>query len=591
MSYMAKQASLAISIGLLVAAAGAARAADLPVRKGPPALEPPISDWTLESGFRYWYSIGRYQKDLYDPFVPGQMNSRLTYKGQAAHSAEGFARLDHSIGVFLKGFVGAGAIVSGRMFDEDFPPGTVPYSNTLQSSRDGMMKYLTIDAGYTFLRGPIFEAEAFVGYARWRERYNTYGCSQVATNAGICGVVPPAFGPIGGAFNGLDEDLRANAVRLGGAAKFNILPKLALRLEGAFLVGGIDSNDYHNFRPDIRGIPEDGRATGFQLEAIATYDVTENFSIGAGARWWKFTAANGKAHWEQTVAGIAAGGIPPAPLKMEMERYGFFVQAAYKFGKSGQSAGPVSFLPFLSAEQHDWTGLHVGVTAGSAFGSGGGSVTAASPTAALFQTINRLPTDLRPGSHGFLAGAQVGYDHQFDKFVVGAEADISYAHIAATTAVADVTTLAFDTTVRQNVSWLATARLRAGFVPFGATLFYATGGLALGGVEQHSAFTSAPGGSCALFWCSYGQSSGTAVGWTIGAGMEVAINSNVTFKSEYLYADLGQRQNPVYSYGAANVFGVPVNYMQASSFANHVFRSGLNYKFDLGGSSPVVAKY
>ncbi len=576
--------------GALAVSAAASSAADLPVRKAPPMLAATASDWTLESGFRYWYSIGRFQKDLYDSFRPGQLNSRLTYKDQNAHTAESFARLDHSLGAFVKGFIGAGAIVSGRMFDEDFPPAAVPYSSTLHSARDGKIGYVAIDAGYTFLRWRMLQTEAFVGYTRWTERYNTYGCTQTALNPAICGVVGAGFLPVGGAYNGLDQDLRLNAARIGAAIKVNVLPQLALRFEGAYIVGGVEANDYHNFRPTIRGLPESGRADGFQFEALATYDITPNFSLGAGARWWKVSSGNARAHWEQTMAGILAGGVPPAPLKMKMERYGFFLQAAYKFGQGDRVSGAIPFLPFLSAAAHDWSGLHVGLNVGSAFGDGGGPLPAASQQAAIFQSVNRLPVELSPGAHGFLGGVQIGYDRQFGKFVVGGEIDLSYTHVAGTLAVADAVTSGFTTTARQNISWLGAARLRAGFVPFGSTLFYATGGLAFGGVEQHSAFTSLAGGACQFFWCSYGGSSQTALGWTIGAGAEVAITDNISFKSEYLYVDLGRRQNPVYSYGGANAAGVPVNYLQTSKFASHVFRSGLNYRFDFGRDAPVTTR-
>ncbi len=576
-----------------LAQASSASAADLagrPVLKSAPPVF--VSAWTFETGLRYWYSVGRFRFNLGDPFVPGQLNSRLDYTSQRAHAAESFFRLDHASGVFIKGLAGGGSIVAGRMNDEDFPPAAVPYSNTLQSSRDGSLRYGGVDVGYVFWKQPMWQVEGLVGYHYWREKYNTYGCAQIAGNAGICGVVPPLFGPIPTSFNSLDQDIRVHSLRIGGAVKVNVTPQLSVRMEGAYLRSWFAGNDFHNFRPNIRGVNQSGKGDGFQLEGLVSYEVTPAFTIGAGARWWRAETANGRFHWENTIMG-ATFGVPSAPLPMALNRYGVFVQAAYTFGKTaGEAPGPVPFLPFLGAgAPRDWSGLHVGFNLGRGFGDGGGAVDAASPTAATFQALGRLPIQQKYGTYGFLAGGQIGYDWQFGRFVAGAEVDLSYAHIAGGDGLSDINTGLFFTTRRQNISWLGTARARLGFTPFGSTLIYATGGLAFGGVQTHSAFSSLVGGSCVAFFCSYGETSRTATGWTIGAGMERSLTQNLSLKTEYLYVDLGRQTTPVFSFGGANLAGVPVDYATRSNLRNHVFRSGLNYKFGWGGPAPVVAKY
>ena len=53
--------------------------------------------------------------------VDQNLVSRLIYGGLDALSGETFARADHASGFFVKGYLGAGGIVSGHMNDEDFP--------------------------------------------------------------------------------------------------------------------------------------------------------------------------------------------------------------------------------------------------------------------------------------------------------------------------------------------------------------------------------------------------------------------------------------------------------------------------------------
>ena len=88
----------------------------------------------IEIGGRTWYSSGRFQKDLGSTANQPQqnlLNSRLTYDTTAA-SGELFGRVDSDTNFFIKGFIGAGSILSGKMNDEDWLifNETVPYSNT-----------------------------------------------------------------------------------------------------------------------------------------------------------------------------------------------------------------------------------------------------------------------------------------------------------------------------------------------------------------------------------------------------------------------------------------------------------------------------
>jgi outer membrane immunogenic protein len=55
----------------------------------------------------------------------------------------------------------------------------------------------------------------------------------------------------------------------------------------------------------------------------------------------------------------------------------------------------------------------------------------------------------------------------------------------------------------------------------------------------------------------------------VGAGVEVGVERNWTFKVEYLYVDLGSRQ----------MFNVVPGVPETVSFTANIVRAGFNYKF------------
>jgi hypothetical protein len=139
-------AGVAVVIGL--AGAGHAAADDPPLRAAELRL-PSVPGITWEVGKRTWYSTGRLEKDLFDT-TGSVLVSQLTYEHLTGISAEVYFRADHRSGVFAKGYLGGGSVSGGKMNDEDFPPVTVPYSNTRQEHKDGSLDYGSFDLGYMF---------------------------------------------------------------------------------------------------------------------------------------------------------------------------------------------------------------------------------------------------------------------------------------------------------------------------------------------------------------------------------------------------------------------------------------------------------
>ncbi len=298
------------------------------VMKAPPA--PYVAGWELELGSRYWYSRGRFHKDFGsgsdNPTAPTTLISRLTYDNMPAHAGEVFGRLDTPWNVFLKGFVGLGTSQSGHLNDEDWLAlplpvgGTLIYSNTV-SQVHSRIDYGVIDLGFSFFNGPGYKVGAFAGYSYFRQLMDAYGCVQLALPSAQC--VPS----IPESFLGIIEDSRWKSARVGAIAEVFLLPRVKLTGEAAYLpYVRYDGLDTHVRGP--RFFPASGHGTGVQLEAILSYFVTPQFSVGVGGRYWAMWTTDAERHCE----GCAGPGVisPPTPFRAAAEQVGAFVQVAYK---------------------------------------------------------------------------------------------------------------------------------------------------------------------------------------------------------------------------------------------------------------------
>jgi outer membrane immunogenic protein len=141
---------------------------------------------------------------------------------------------------------------------------------------------------------------------------------------------------------------------------------------------------------------------------------------------------------------------------------------------------------------------------------------------------------------GIIGGGHIGYNWQSNNFVFGVEADISGSS-------AKVTLQPFgpgpvNETDTSRLHWLATFRARAGVtVGGGNTLLFATGGLALGGVENLRTFPPA----AVIAPAEVGEGKATRVGWVAGGGIEHMLSRNWIVRAEALYVDLGDKTTAV----------------------------------------------
>lgn len=107
----------------------------------------------------------------------------------------------------------------------------------------------------------------------------------------------------------------------------------------------------------------------------------------------------------------------------------------------------------------------------------------------------------RPGSvslarDGFVGGGQTGYNWQTSpNFVFGLEADIQYTDFNRSTTVVTVPLAGAGTlanTFNSRMEYFGTFRGRLGYT-WGATMLYATGGLAYGDVDNSASFNGTLG--------------------------------------------------------------------------------------------------
>lgn len=195
-------------------------------------------------------------------------------------------------------------------------------------------------------------------------------------------------------------------------------------------------------------------------------------------------------------------------------------------------------VPPYGAPVSVWPGAYFGANVG--WGSGD-----------LTGEASVLGTTLRGSldATGALGGVHAGYNFLSGLLLYGVEADIQLAGISGKRDLGPAG-------VRGELKWFSTLRGRIGLAS-DEFLLYGTAGVALG-----SGKASAHLGP----WS--GSRSKSHVGWTLGAGAEMALNQEISVRLEYLYADFG-RKNYLSDFGIDSKAGLVA----------HIFRLGATAHF------------
>ena len=275
--------------------------------------------------------------------------------------------------------------------------------------------------------------------------------------------------------------------------------------------------------------------------------------------------------------------------------------------------------PVVAPVVFNWTGFYIGGNVGYSWGEADTSV------AGTFSTITRtrqfrtasgpVPgpgfTDVTSapvvsaagGSHngnfdGWVGGFQAGYNWQVDRtWVLGLEADFQFTGERGSGRVClSPSCLAFAT-AETDLRWFGTFRGRVGYLVDPRIMIYATGGLAYGRFENDF-------GASLFGFGGTGSLSTTRVGWTVGGGVEGALDNRWSIKAEYLYADYGTvgasipgvtstssvtlTDSPSLGFSQIIDTTTTLSGNASTRLTDHVFRVGVNYRF---GPEAVVARY
>lgn len=215
---------------------------------------------------------------------------------------------------------------------------------------------------------------------------------------------------------------------------------------------------------------------------------------------------------------------------------------------SAYAADPVVTdpVPFAQPDADRFCGPYAGIQAGYTWGD--------TEWSGLDTTyIGSGNSYLDAGKHdGISGGLYAGCNFTHNSWLAGVEADVNLLGAG------------YDN------SWYSTVRIRGGKT-FGDTLVYATGGLAFGQVDLISQANDQikNGLSMGMYYLD----KPVAVGWAAGLGVEHWFGEKVSWKTEYLYMDLGEVTSYGIQAGQTRIENLSADYK------SHTVRTGIAIHF------------
>jgi len=215
-----------------------------------------------------------------------------------------------------------------------------------------------------------------------------------------------------------------------------------------------------------------------------------------------------------------------------------------------------------------------------------------------------FPLSNQSSPNGAIGGAHIGYNWQFNQFVLGVEANVDATNYQGRTNL--YATSFFPTSFFGPFSESGAARNdirstiqgsfrgRAGWA-WNNWLFYGTGGVAF--TDATTEYRGVGNFSPDIFGGTFDSRTREHVGWTAGGGIEWAFNNNWIFGVEYRYSDFGKwTDNGLFGTGITSssspIFGSGfTNAAATHHLTENQVQARVSYKFDWLAPVPVVAKY
>ncbi len=221
-----------------------------------------------------------------------------------------------------------------------------------------------------------------------------------------------------------------------------------------------------------------------------------------------------------SICAARAADLPPAPRQAVV--------------------APVAYAP---AAIYDWSGFYIGGHIGGGFADSSWS----DPFTGANNTFR---------SSGFLGGAQIGANAQFNALVLGVEGDFSWTGLGLKGSGTD----SLGNMINTDVNWTSTVSGRIG-AAFDRLLVYGKGGIAF--AQDQSGLTDTLGSSA--------STSLMRTGWTAGAGLEYGFTKNWSAKIEYDYLGFGSQ--------ALNFSTAVPSYTSNANLNVQEIKAGLNFRF------------
>ncbi|WP_022719694.1 outer membrane protein [Rhodopseudomonas sp. B29] len=175
---------------------------------------------------------------------------------------------------------------------------------------------------------------------------------------------------------------------------------------------------------------------------------------------------------------------------------------------------------------------------------------------------------------GVVGGVQVGYNWQFQQFVVGLEGTYSGSDIKNSTGIfADPVFGGQNVSFESKIDSYATIVGRLGWTPDNTWLLYAKGGWATGHVKS-SVQDYFPLPATLQHWSG---ASKWQDGWTVGAGVEYKLTSNWILGVEYNYLNLSSKNHSGPINGVAP--GAPLFYSEGVKADINAVTARVSYLF------------
>jgi outer membrane immunogenic protein len=246
-----------------------------------------------------------------------------------------------------------------------------------------------------------------------------------------------------------------------------------------------------------------------------------------------------------------------------------------------------------------WAGWYGGLNAGyvdplSSLTTNAAIISTSSSPENATALASGVTSDFGRGSGGFIGGGQIGYNFQWTPAVlVGLETDIQGSSLRESGTVNTSTfvpspplgggTWLSTINATRHLDYLGTLRGRIGLTNIPGWLFYATGGLAYGGVSSSTSIVTT-GGTNLPPSALAGSLSQTRAGYAVGGGVEYMWVRGWSAKFEYLYYDLGSvnYSNGTFAFemGPTDFPGSGIASVASTSstrFNGQIFRVGVNY--------------